>query len=188
MLTDRLTHVVLFSVVWLLSGNVWILRLWNPTCQNYMPQIGYHNTSCSDHLSMFFLCFLSSRIIMLNDHTPQKNLYWICTFWTTALKMDIDKKQIQRFFGGTSFYSDPNRAFTQTQTFSLLLVMWNSSVLISENHLEICTLLLLEVNIRDAPLVAKAPLFLCCNPASVQIRNDSTYHAGVDGDKPQLNS
>lgn len=59
------------------------------------------------------------------------------------------------------------QAFTQTQTFSLLLVMWNSSVLISENHLEICTLLLFEVNIRDAPLVAKAPLFLCCNPASV---------------------
>lgn len=59
------------------------------------------------------------------------------------------------------------QAFTQTQTFSLLLVMCNSSVLISENHLEICTLLLLEVNIRDAPLVAKAPLFLCCNSASV---------------------
>lgn len=25
--------------------------------------------------------------------------------------MDIDKKQIQRFFGGTSFYSDPNILF-----------------------------------------------------------------------------
>lgn len=64
---------------------------------------------------------------MLNDHTPQKNLYWICTFWTTALKMDIDKKQIQRFFGGTSFYSDPNILFALGHVKQFCLNFWKSS-------------------------------------------------------------